>query len=74
MKNTGGIDVSDVLDSSDDEDDDSSLFLNVSAVRAPPQQHDYNHSRNATQELDDIGLSGDLLGLVLDDIEDQLRL
>ena len=78
IKNTGGMDVSDVLSSGDDDDDSSSMLLNVSAVRVPPSRsspqpyHNGRLNRSATAVLDDLGLSGDLLGLVLGNIEDDI--
>ena len=73
------MDVSDVLSSGDDDDDDSSsMLLNVSAVRVPPSRsspqpyHNGRLNRSATAVLDDLGLSGDLLGLVLGNIEDDI--
>ena len=84
MRTTHGARISDVLSSDDDEDD--SLLLNISAVRSshstmlPPRQQQqrmqqappHPHARNATAILEGMGVSGSMLGILLNEIEDDL--
>ena len=84
MRTTHGARISDVLSSDDDEDD--SLLLNISAVRSshstmlPPPPHQqqrtqpapHPQARNATAILEGMGVSGSMLGILLNEIEDDL--